>query len=147
MEDAQHIVQFILYYVEVNAILLPGRIPGYKRIDDIQLLPSSTTRQSVWLVYQEVTMELSLKTAVESTSHKIWRQLLPRIIIAHPMRGLYWTCQQNSIAIIYSANLSEEEKSEVRATLCILSLLYVHQLSTYHCRLFKQWRHISFVQP
>ena len=31
-------------YAEKNAILLPGRIPGYKR-DTIQLLPSSTTKK------------------------------------------------------------------------------------------------------
>ena len=31
-------------YAEENAILLPGRIPGYKR-DDLQLLPSNTTKK------------------------------------------------------------------------------------------------------
>lgn len=36
-------VKFIVSYAEDNAILLPGRIPGYKR-DDVQLLPSNTTK-------------------------------------------------------------------------------------------------------
>ena len=39
---------FVMHYVETNAILLPGRIPGYKR-DDIKLLPSSCTKRAVWL--------------------------------------------------------------------------------------------------
>jgi hypothetical protein len=37
-------LRFLRSYAEVNAILLPGRIPGYKR-DDLQLLPSSTTKK------------------------------------------------------------------------------------------------------
>ena len=37
LEDVQHVVQFILHHAKVNAILLPGHIPGYKR-DDVQLL-------------------------------------------------------------------------------------------------------------
>lgn len=39
-----HVVTYLQNYAEENAILLPGRIPGYKR-DDIQLLPSSTTKK------------------------------------------------------------------------------------------------------
>ncbi len=42
--DMKNILKFLQAYAEDNAILLPGRIPGYKR-DDIQLLPSSTTKK------------------------------------------------------------------------------------------------------
>ena len=38
------LVKFIENYAEQHAILLPGRIPGYKR-DDIKLLPSSTSKK------------------------------------------------------------------------------------------------------
>ena len=41
--DIKNVVRFLRAYFEDNAILLPGRIPGYKR-DDIQLLPSNTTK-------------------------------------------------------------------------------------------------------
>ena len=44
--DTQRVVQFIQNYAEAHAILLPGRIPGYKR-SDLQLLPSSTTKHHV----------------------------------------------------------------------------------------------------
>ena len=42
-EAVGKIITFVLQYAEVKAILLPGRIPGYKR-DDLQILPSSTTK-------------------------------------------------------------------------------------------------------
>lgn len=40
----RYVVQFITNFAEQHAILLPGRIPGYKR-DDFKLLPSSTTKR------------------------------------------------------------------------------------------------------
>ena len=40
----RYIVQFITNFAEQHAILLPGRIPGYKR-DDLKILPSHTSKQ------------------------------------------------------------------------------------------------------
>ncbi len=42
--ETKNMVKFLHSYADNNAILLPGRIPGYKR-DDLQLLPSSTTKK------------------------------------------------------------------------------------------------------
>ena len=39
-----HVVKFLQNYAEENALLLPGRIPGYKR-DDIKFLPSSKSKK------------------------------------------------------------------------------------------------------
>ena len=39
-----NVTKFLKNYTEENAILLPGRIPGYKR-DDIKLLPSSCSKK------------------------------------------------------------------------------------------------------
>ena len=44
IDEVKSLVTFMTNYAEKNAILLPGRIPGYKR-DTIQLLPSSTTKK------------------------------------------------------------------------------------------------------
>jgi len=33
MEDAQHALTFLFEYAEIHALLLPGRVPGYKRTD------------------------------------------------------------------------------------------------------------------
>ena len=49
LSDIQQFVQFVLRYAEENAILLPGRIPGYK-CDDVQLLPSSTTKHNMGVI-------------------------------------------------------------------------------------------------
>jgi len=46
-ECVKRIVDFIVNYAECHAMLLPGRIPGYKR-SDLKLLPSSTTKTDVW---------------------------------------------------------------------------------------------------
>ena len=43
LEEVKNMVAFLSNYAEENAILLPGRIPGYKR-DDLQLLPSNTAK-------------------------------------------------------------------------------------------------------
>lgn len=40
----RYIVQFIINFAEQHAILLPGRIPAYKK-DDFKLLPSSITKK------------------------------------------------------------------------------------------------------
>ena len=66
LEDVRCILQFVMEYVETNGILLPGRIPGYKR-DDIQLLPSSTTKRAVWLLYQDSAITLSARSITYST--------------------------------------------------------------------------------
>ena len=42
--EVQNLVCFLYNYAETHAILLPGRIPGYKR-DNIQLLPTCTTKK------------------------------------------------------------------------------------------------------
>ena len=42
-EEIKNLLSFINNYAEKHAILLPGRIPGYK--DNLQLLPSSTTKK------------------------------------------------------------------------------------------------------
>ena len=41
---SKNVTRFLQNYAEKNAILLPGRIPGYKR-DDIKILPSSQSKK------------------------------------------------------------------------------------------------------
>ena len=112
LEDMKKILEFVLQYAEANAILLPGRIPGYKRTD-IQLLPSTTTKRAVWNLYQETASALSLRAVSYTCFCRVWKRFLPHVVVAKPMTDLCWTCQRNSTAIVRSANLSEEEKSEV----------------------------------
>jgi len=44
MDEIRCLVGFLENYAEQYTILLPGRIPGYKK-DDLKLLPSSTSKK------------------------------------------------------------------------------------------------------
>ena len=112
--DTQRVVQFVTTYAEAHAILLPGRIPGYKRTD-LQLLPSSTTKRSVWLLYSTslATLTSPVHRVSYSTFCSLWQRFLPRVMATKPMSDLCWVCQKNSTAIMRSANHPEEQKSEV----------------------------------
>ena len=51
-ETVKDVVSFLLNYVELNGVLLPGRVLGYSRTD-IKLLPSSTSKRGIWRVYRQ----------------------------------------------------------------------------------------------
>lgn len=113
LSDVQHAVRFILHYAEDNAILLPGRIPGYKR-DDLQLLPSSVTKREVWKLYHRTSSETEgIRAVCYSLFCQFWSKLTPQIVVTKPMSDLCWTCQQNSCLIMRMHNRPVEEKSEV----------------------------------
>ena len=111
--DVQRVVAFVQNYAEDHAILLPGRIPGYKRTD-LQLLPSSTTKLSVWRLYTAATADdSSCKSVAYSTFGRIWQQLLPHILPTKPMSDLCAVCHQSSTLISRSSNLPEVQKTQV----------------------------------
>ena len=87
LSHVQQVVQFILQYSEDNAILLPGRVPGYKR-DDIQLLPSSVTKREVWELYCEAASNREGSHAVcYSLFCRFWKQLTAQVVVTKPMSG------------------------------------------------------------
>ena len=47
LNENEDVKNFLSNYAEENAVLLPGRIPGFKN-EDIQLLSSSDTETYVW---------------------------------------------------------------------------------------------------
>ena len=119
LSDIQNVVRFILQYAEDNAILLPGRIPGYKR-DDLQLLPSSTTKRQVWETYHQSSLAApDVKGVCYSLFCDLWNQLTPQVAVTRPMSDLCWVCQQNSNLIMRAHNRPVEEKSEVHVHVII----------------------------
>ena len=69
----EDVKSFLSNYVKENAILLPGRIPGYKN-DDIKLLSSSETKMSVWRDFTAA-CERSDKQLVSYSKFKdLWEQ-------------------------------------------------------------------------
>ena len=105
-EAVQNVVQFIHTFAEENALVLPGCDPGYSRSDN-QLLPSNLSKRKIWNQYLS-SME---KCVAYSTFCRLWKCLIPSILIMKPITDLCWQCQQNNTAVIRSANCSEEEKS------------------------------------
>ena len=93
-------------------MVLPGRVPGYKSLD-IQLLPSSTTKDQVWELYQQAATQESMRPVCYATFTSLWRQLVPHVVVMKPMSDLCWQCQKNSTAITRSANRPDEEKTSV----------------------------------
>ena len=129
LADIEYVVSFIRNYAEDHAILLPGRIPGYKQ-DDVVLLPSSTTKITVWNLYHAAAENApDVKAVGYSSFCSLWKQLLPQILVCKPMSDLCWTCQQNSTKIMRAHN-RPEEKSEV----CMIfnSILYTCTLFNGH---------------
>ena len=95
---------------DTNAMLLPGRVPGYKD-SDVKLLPSSTTKHAIWELYLQAASTSVMRAVVYSTFTQLWHQLLPNIVVMKPMSDLCWICQQNSTAIMRSANCPEEKST------------------------------------
>ena len=108
-DGTQRVVAFITFYAEEHAILLPGRVPGYKRAD-VQLLPTHTTKKNVWRQYCASGNGDGVSYC---TFCRLWNRLLPHILITKPMADLCWVCQKNATAVMRSANLSEAAKSQV----------------------------------
>lgn len=51
-DDIRRTHSFITNYAVLHALVLPGRVPGYKR-DDVNLLPSSHTKVLVYGAYKD----------------------------------------------------------------------------------------------
>ena len=137
LQEVKDVVQFILNYAgitkhsriirrslpcihtEANAMVLPGRIPGYKSAD-IQLLPSNTTKRHVWELYQEAATESSMRPVGYSTFTGLWKQLLPYIVVMKPMTDLCWQSQQNGTAISeFHLPYRREENGVYTECLCV----------------------------
>ena len=111
-DDVSRVVTFIRNYAEDHAVLLPGRIPGYKR-SDLQLLPCSTTRASIWREYSNACDLSHHRSVAYSTFCETWRTLLPMILPARPRTDLCPVCHAKAGLLMRSSNLSEGEKSQV----------------------------------
>ena len=85
-EDTENLVRFLFSYAEQNALLLPGRMSGYKK-SDIQLLPSSKCNWGIWNVYCHTAGESEMHFAPYST-FCCGGVLGPSVLIMRPMSDL-----------------------------------------------------------
>lgn len=86
---------FLTNYMEENAVLLPGQIPGFKK-DDIRLHLSSETKMNVWRAFKRACEETGKQAVCYTTFTKLWEQFHPDVVVAKPMTDLCLTCQQNA---------------------------------------------------
>ena len=124
-EDINRVVDFIDSYAQMHAMLLPGRIPGYKS-STLQLLPSSSTKTSIWSSYVQLVQGMRARAASRTYFGELWKNLRPEVVICKPMSDLCWICHQNSTAIICSANRPENEKSQVKHKIIKSKITYYH---------------------
>lgn len=108
-DATSYVLTFLENYAEENAILLPGRIPAYKR-DDIKLLPPN---QKIWEYYVECCKSVDIQAAAKTTFIGYWRMLAPQIKVGKPKTDLCWTCQQNNSLIMKSLNTPASQKTAV----------------------------------
>ena len=102
---------FIDNYVEENAIVLPGRFPGFKS-EEIRLLSSLETKMSVWREHKKTCGVLNERAVSYKKFLQLWDEFYPDVVISKPMMDLCLTCQQNTTKLQRAANLSDEEKSD-----------------------------------
>ena len=107
----KNVHDFLAKYVRENAIVLPGRIPGFKS-DEVKVLPSSKTKMSVWRAYTSTCEASGVQAVSYSKFVELWQQFHPHVVMSKPMTDLCLTCQQNTTKLLCEANLSELEKSD-----------------------------------
>ena len=110
-ETVERVIKFILNVAEEQALILPGRVPGFKRID-VKLLPSNLTKHRLWCTYADICTSAGEASVGYSKFCDLWKQLCPFIVIMRPATDLCWTCQKNNNRIHKTANLPESEKAE-----------------------------------
>ena len=117
IEDKERAVTFIKNFAEANSLPLPGRMPKFHDYN-IMLLPTDASKTSVHRAYIKSSKELEQKsgTPVRIFGYRefcrLWSEVVPFIRSMPPADDLCFTCQSNSMLIMKSANLSEDEKTE-----------------------------------
>ena len=112
LETVQTVVSFLDNYAEEHAVALPGRVPGFK-CTDVRLLPSSNTKASIHRVYKCAAASAGVTAISYPKFVEVWNKLRPQVRITKPMTDLCHKCQKNNTSIYRSANLPDDEKSEV----------------------------------
>lgn len=98
------ILAFIENYVEENATVLPGQIPGFKN-EEIGLLSSSETKMSMWKEYKGTCKTSNEKALSYRKFLQMWGKFYPDVVVTKPMMDLCLTCQQNTTKLQQAAHL------------------------------------------
>ena len=114
-EATKQVSTFISNYAEEHALVLPGRVPGFKRTD-VRLLPSHISKASVWRVYSTA-IEAQSQTPIKySKCVELWNGLTSHVVIMRPMSDLCFTCQHNNTQIVQLAVARAQEEHLFRSS-------------------------------
>lgn len=108
--DIKAIVTFITRFAEIHALPLPGRMPNHKT--KALLLPSDISKSEVYRQYKQACTDEKLPVSW-AKFHSIWSSILPHIDTMKPSSDLCFECQQHATRVFHSANVNEDEKSEM----------------------------------
>ena len=112
VETVECVVEFIMIVTEDQALLLPGHVPGFKRID-VKLLPSSLTKCKLRKMCHDGFKAAGHIAIGYSKFSDLCKQLCLFVVIMRPASDLCWTCQKNNNQILNSANSPATRKVEV----------------------------------
>ncbi|XP_033096656.1 uncharacterized protein LOC117100916 [Anneissia japonica] len=119
-EDHKRAVEFITGYAEVHALVIPGRVPGFKSADPrTRLLPCNVTKAKVWRLYKKALQEMTSPDGKEyhvlgrSSFYNSWNAYCPYVRTTKPRTDLCWTCQKNNRKVYQSANQTLAEKQQL----------------------------------
>ena len=98
LEQVGAVKTFVENYARAHGLPVPGRLPNAR--EKVTLLPSD---MSVYRKYKE-----AASTPVgKSKFLSLWDELTPHVAVMKPSSDLCFTCQQNNLAIMKSANMPE----------------------------------------
>lgn len=112
MTDIQRVKHFLNEYAVKSGVPLPGRLPNHKDLK-VTLLPSDKTKADIHQIYQEAAASLSFRSISLSEFKRLWLEQCPHIVLMKPATDLCSTCQNYSVNLSKTGNLSEEEKSVI----------------------------------
>ena len=94
---------FLQNYAIVNALSLPGRMPGHRDYR-CMVLPAFLTKKKVYVKYVEACKADGRQYMSERVFGNYWRELHPRIVSGNPRTDLCYTCQNNVSLVWKSRN-------------------------------------------
>ena len=128
LEAWKYAVHFIRRYGIQNGLVLPGRVPEFRNYKDLCVLPSITTKLSVFELYEKACTAADITAVGRSTWFVVWDQLCSHVVIQKPKTDLCVTCKTSIISMNKLHNLPEEEKQRrIQVSLDHLNLVQVER--------------------
>jgi len=107
LETRQQAVRFLENFAIQHAVVLPGRVPGFKN-PDLLILPSEYTKTRVHQKYAACVPKEHLLPY--STFTELWKELMPHICIQKPRSDLCSTCKMDTLALSKLRSLDDEKR-------------------------------------